>query len=169
MIARVRDLIIPELNRFCAAPIIEADQTGNKPNGPHATFKFTSPRFKDIGQAEETGHYEALFVTPYMISEVYQIKRVEHFKITISITAIDEDIDGSMDLASKLHEWFDFYGSEILDIGKIAVVEKTDIQNRDVFIAEDYERRNGFDVILRVTKEMFRDAPFIQEVSNITN
>ena len=156
MIERVRNAIIPALNTFCGAPIIEADQTGDKPAGPHATFKFTSTRIKDVGQAEEK---------PIQTDTTYKLQRVEQYKIVISITAFDEAVDGSEALANKIYDWFEFYGADTLAANNIAVVSKTNIQNRDIFIADYYERRNGFDVTIRVTNTIEREIDYIDTVN----
>lgn len=155
MIDIVRAAIVPELNTFCAVPIIEADQTGDKPSGQHATFKFTSTRIKDVGQAEEK---------PVETNTTYKLQRIEQYKIVMSITAFDDSADDSEQLANKIYDWFDFYGVDILAQNNIVVVSKTGIQNRDVFIADYYERRNGFDVTVRVTKVIERDINSIGEV-----
>jgi predicted CoA-binding protein len=46
----------------------------------------------------------------------------------------------------------------------IAVVELTSIANRDAFVVENYERRNGFDVIIRVGRELARVVNDVERV-----
>lgn len=159
-IKTIRSALIPAINTFCGVPIIEADQEGKKPDGPHAAFKITSPYIKGVGQAEEI---------PIQTETTYQLKRIESYKITISFTAFDKDLDGSLDLAQKIHDWFAFYGSDTLGANDIVVVNQTAVDNRDAFVIDGYERRNGFDVVLRVTRELVRDIDYIEHIDGITN
>jgi hypothetical protein len=158
-VTQLKNIIIPEIASFCDVPVIEADQIGERPSGPHATFKVTSPYLKDVGQAEQIMHQNG---------ENLQLKHVESYKIVVSFTAYAMDSDTSFDLAQKIHDWFAFYGSDVLDSNDIVVVEQTAIQNRDVFLIDDYERRNGFDVTLRVTKEMVKNIDWFDKVESIT-
>lgn len=153
-IQQLKETIIPPLATFCGVPIVEADQVIEKLSYPHATFKVTSPYLKDNGQAEETVH-DAV--------NGYQLRYTESYKVVISFTAYSLDIDESLDLAQKIRDWFAFYGTDVLESNNIAVVNQTDIQNRDTFIVDDYERRNGFDVVLRVTRELYKDISWIEQ------
>jgi len=145
-ITEIRDLIIPALKTHIGGlPVIEADQTGKRPTGAHATYKFTSPYVKDIGQPE---------VTVVETAETYLLRQTETFKVTLSITAYHKDVDESIELAQKIRDWFDFYGQEDLEAAGIAVVSLGQVENRDALVVDDYERRNGFDVILRAHKTL---------------
>lgn len=152
--------LIPELNTYCQVPIIEADQKGDKPDGPHAVFKITSPFLKGVGQAEET---------PIQTADTYKIKRVESYRVAISFTSYAMDEEKSLELAQKLYDWFAFFGYEYLDAIDVVLVEQTEVSNRDAFVINDYERRNGFDVILELTREITKDVGYIETVEGITN
>lgn len=154
-----KDSLIPELKTFCGVPIIKAEQKGPKPTGPHATFKVTSPYIKGVGQAEENGKET---------DTSYQLNKVEQFKRVLSFSAYDLDDDVSMELAQKIHDWFDFYGYDFLSSKNIVVVEVANVQNRDVFLFDDYERRNGFDVTLRLTKELVQEFDYIDDLKEFT-
>lgn len=160
-IADFKNLLIPEIKAFCSAPIIEADQTGDKPTGGYATFKVTSPYGKDVGGdiPEEIGDDS---------QATYQLKLVESFKRVVSFTAYNMDPDASFDLAQTIHDWFKFYGYDFLDSNGWVVVSIADVTNRDAFIIEDYERRNGFDVTLRLSRELVREIQNIDQ-ANLSN
>lgn len=153
----IRDTLIPRLHAFCGVPIIEADSAGNRPTGAHATYKFTRPYGKDVGRADEITKIE---------SGGYKMIMQENYKMTISITAYDKDNDISYALAQEIYDWFGFHGADILSLANVVVVEKTDVQNRDAFVVEEYERRNGFDVIIRTSRKIERFVDYIETVQS---
>lgn len=157
-ITDIQNAIIPALKTFCGVPIIEADGMGEKPEGAHATFKFTMAYGKGIGQAEETAAPGA---------DGYTLTRVESYRATLSMSAYDLDNDTSRELAQRMYDWFSFHGYDHLNEQNIVVSEVTDVINRDTFVLENYERRNGFDVIIRVTRELARTVDFIERVDGI--
>lgn len=154
-IKNFKAMLIPAIKAFCNVPIIEADQSGDKPKGPHATFKITSPFIKGVGQAEQRAKFG---------QSKYELSRVEDFKRVLSFTAYAMDEDESFDLAQQIHDWFEFYGYEFLNNKNVVVIEATAVQNRDVFLFDDYERRNGFDVTLRLTRELVQEAEYIESL-----
>ncbi|MEI5869234.1 hypothetical protein WBS46_16800 [Bacillus albus] len=154
-IKELRAVLIPAINKHCAAPIIMADQMGERPKVPHATYKLTTPYGKAIGQAEETG---------VVIDGKYKLQRLSDYKTTISFTAYAMDDDDSIALAQKIYDWFSFAGVDVLQSIGVAVADQTDVINRDAFVIEDYERRNGFDVILRVPYQQLIDVESVDNV-----
>lgn len=155
-IAAFKDLLIPVIKTFCnGISIIEADQKGDRPDGAHATFKITSPYIKGVGQAEEIGEFG---------ETSYQLRRVDPFKRVLSFTAYDMDEDISHELAQQIHDWFSYHGYDFLTINNIVVAEQSAVSNRDAFVIDGYERRNGFDVTLRMTREMIQEFEYIEHV-----
>lgn len=157
-VKELRAVLIPAINKHCAAPIIMADQMGERPKVPHATYKLTTPYGKAVGQAEETG---------VVINGEYKLQKLSDYKVTISFTSYAMDDDDSVLLAQKIYDWFSFDGLDVLQSVGVAVADQTDIINRDAFVIEDYERRNGFDVILRVPHQQLKDIEWI-DVAVIT-
>lgn len=157
-VKELKSVLFPELNRVLSGMVIEAEQTGEKPTGTHATVKITSPYIKDVGQAEEKG----------VDGITYHLERSESYKVTLSFTTYDYDEAKSLSLAQEIFDWFDFEGSFFLDDNDIVVVEKTTIDNRDAFVMNEYERRNGFDVILRISRTMTHDVEYIEKVEGIS-
>jgi hypothetical protein len=152
-VSELRDIIIPAIKVFTDALIIQEDQLGDQPEGPHATYKFTTPYMQGVGQAEETAIVE---------DGVYKLRRVDEHKKVISFTAYSMDEDESLELAQKIHDWFSFFGSDILQSIGVAVAEQTSVTNRDAFVVENYERRNGFDVILRIKRTQDLEIEWIE-------
>lgn len=157
-VKELRAVLIPAISKHCTAPIIMADQMGERPKVPHATYKLTTPYGKAVGQAEETG---------VVINGEYKLQRLSDYKTTISFTAYAMDDDDSVVLAQKIYDWFSFAGIDVLQSIGVAVADQTDVINRDAFVIEDYERRNGFDVILRVPHQQLKGIEWI-DVAVIT-
>jgi hypothetical protein len=157
-IVDIRNALIPKIKTFCNVPVIEADGNGPRPDGTHATYKFTTAFAKDNGR-------------PVEVYSNGQMTFQDSYKVTISLNAFDLDDDVSRELAQQIYEWFEFYGLDDLKAANIAVVELSNITNRDAFVVENYERRNGFDVIIRVTRELTRVVDNIETVntSGVTN
>lgn len=154
-ITEIRDAVIPEIAAFCGKPIIMGDTIGDKPKGPHATYKITLPYGKGVGQAEET--MEAA-------SDGAYVKRIEEYRSTFSFTAYAMDEDDSIELAQQIHDWFAFEGYAFLEGMGVVIADQTDVTNRDAFIVDDYERRNGFDVILKVMRTRKMEVDWFDKV-----
>lgn len=147
-ISELKTAIIPAITSYTGHPLIMGDDMGDKPDGPHATYKFITPYAPGVGQADQ-----------YVV-EVHGatfLRTVDEYKTTISISSYAFDEDESLNLAQLIYDWFAFDGVEKLQQLGIAVVEQTAIANRDAFVVENYERRNGFDVILRINR--LKDLP----------
>jgi hypothetical protein len=154
-IAAFKDMLIPAIKAFCNVPIIGADQLGDRPDGAHATFKITSPFIKGVGQSEEIGEFG---------ETSYQLRRIDPFKRVLSFTAYDLDEDVSHELAQQIHDWFSYHGYEFLTANNIVVAEQSAVSNRDAFVIDGYERRNGFDVTLRMTREIIKEIAYVEKV-----
>jgi hypothetical protein len=155
-LADLKNLLIPQIAVYCKAPIIGADQTGDKPSGAYATFKITSPYIKGIGQNNESISQS---------TNGYQLTEVDNYKMVISFNAYDLDEDVSLDLAQKLYDWFAFHGADFLNKNNLVIKEQTGITNRDSIILDNYERRNGFDVTLGTTRELVKNIDIVEDVS----
>lgn len=150
-----KNAVIPKIKAFTGFPIIQADQIGNAPEGPHVVYKITTSHGKDRGQAEETG---------LALHDKFVLLRTESFRRVISFTAYAMEDDDSLELAQAVHDWFTFAGYDELSMLGIVLIEATTVQNRDAFVLEEYERRNGFDVTLRMTRETQRELDYIERI-----
>ena len=155
-IKQLKTAIIPPIKQFCKTLLIAGDQTGPRPNEPHATYKITTSYGKGVGQAEEVEILEG---------ETYKLRRTESYRTVISFTAYAMDEDISVDLAQSIYDWFAFAGLDVLQSAGVSVIEQTDVTNRDAFIINGYERRNGFDVILRVPRVTDKEIEWIDTVN----
>lgn len=146
-----RNNVIPAIHSFIGVPLIEADQTGDAPEGLHASYKVTMSYGKGVGQPDRT-HREYV--------DQLDVVHIENYRATVSFTtyAFDDPENGIFDLseglAQKIHDWFRFHGEFILDDNGIVIMDLTDVTNRDAIIVENYERRHGFDCIMRMSRKV---------------
>ena len=160
---QLRSDILKELNNHIApTKAIIQDQNGPRPQYPFLTCKFSTPYSPQQGQALETG--KAIVSNNLDFKFDYQYTREEQPKITISITAYSETLDEAETKAMLAYRWFDFIGYEYLKEKDLIVVDRTDIQERDTLIIDDYERRKGFDVVLRTVDTDTRVVETIESV-----
>jgi hypothetical protein len=150
----IQNAIIPKVNAYVGFPVIESNQTiGDIPDGRHAVFTFLTPHGVDTGGANYSNADTA---------DGYQETRSDDIRVVMSITSIDSTTHGSIEAAQAIREWFEFYGADDLYLSDIALVSIGDMGNRDS-INED-ERRSGFDITLRVGREMTRTADYIETI-----
>ena len=169
--ASIRNTIVKNLRLYLlpAYPYIDVfpqeekqpkPKAGNEIKYPFVCYKFTSPYIPQEGQDN--------IMTELIASSdpnfEYDIKqtRGELPTMTLSLTTYSLDSEEAVELALKCQEWFSFAGDDTLETESITVVETTAIQDRRTLIIDDYEQRQGFDVILRVSSEVVRILPTIE-------
>ena len=119
--------------------IIRADQTGQIPALPYATYKV-------IGDRKGFGRY----TTDYSDGENTLIeKQTQTRNATISFNVYGTSQDNAYEVAQKLRKWFDWRGSLFLEEINVAIVTTEEVSNRTIFLTDSYDERWGFDVIIR--------------------
>lgn len=119
--------------------IIRADQTGDIPKLPYATYKVIGDR-KGIGQ-DDVSHVNK----PDALLET----RMQERNATISFNTYGTSHDNAYEVATQLRKWFEWRGSLFLDEINVAVVNLTDVTNRTTFLLDSYDEKWGFDAIIR--------------------
>ncbi|WP_342441240.1 hypothetical protein MHB65_17950 [Lysinibacillus sp. FSL K6-0075] len=132
-------LIRKQLAEDTALTIIRADQTGDVPKLPYATYKVIGDR-KGVGQ-EDVSQVSK----PNTLSET----RVQERNATISFNTYGTSHDNAFEVATQLRKWFEWRGSLFLDEINVAIVNITDVTNRTTFLLDSYDEKWGFDVIIR--------------------
>lgn len=147
----IRNVLVKELATFLSSQVVMLDQAHKKPPLPFLGYKVTTPYAPERGGAAETDE-----TVPSANPDFeYDIERTatEQPTMTISFTAYADTEDEAVALALQAQEWVRFSGYDTLSDNNMVVVETTAVQNRDTLLVDDYERRQGFDVILRVTSQ----------------
>jgi len=134
--------------------IIRADQAGNVPQKPYATYKLIAHR-KGIGR--EDIYYQD---QPNALVET----RKEERNATISFNCYGITHDNAYEIAEKLRKWFVYGGSFYLEEIDVVVVEVSDVQNRTTFLVDSYDEKYGFDVIIRYLDIDKREVDYFDTV-----
>ncbi|MNP58312.1 hypothetical protein D3C76_1532190 [compost metagenome] len=77
---------------------------------------------------------------------------------TVSFNVYADTEDDCLVNAMRARDWFKSDGHELLkDKLDVIVIEIGEIQNRDINIGEEWERRQGFDIEFRATDVVITD------------
>ncbi|MDQ0299640.1 hypothetical protein J2S78_002060 [Salibacterium salarium] len=151
----IRKAVVSELSSHVNTRVEMNNQKASKKEYPFLGYQFTSPYIEGDGY----GIY-----TKETSGDDVEVTRTTFPRLTLSMTAYDMDPNESFTLAKKAHAWFSFQGYDYLKRNGLVVTETGSIENRDTLIADDYERRNGFDVQLRTTEQLSMMLPAIETV-----
>ncbi|MFJ7891299.1 LIC_12616 family protein [Lysinibacillus xylanilyticus] len=119
--------------------IIRADQPGDLPKLPYATYKVLGHR-KGVGQEDISYRDEP---------NAHVEKRVEERNATISFNCYGTTHDNAYEIAEKLRKWFVRGGSFYLDEIDVVIIDVSEVDNRTTFLIDAYDEKWGFDVIIR--------------------
>ena len=147
-------LIRKQLSDDTDLTIIRADQTGDIPKLPYATYKVIGDR-KGVGQ-EDVSHFNK----PDSLSET----RIQERNATISFNTYGTSQDNAFEVATQLRKWFEWRGSLFLDEINVAIVNLTDVTNRTTFLLDSYDEKWGFDVIIRYLDIEEHDIDYFDKV-----
>ncbi len=125
---------------LASVPVILSNQTAPRPPYPFMTYMFISPL---QGGSTHLGAYDPRANCTWV--------RDAHAEMTLSLTAYSLDSDWSHELALEAAAWISWHGYLEMKSAGIIVKRLEGMTNRDTLIVDDYERRVGFDAILRVS------------------
>lgn len=136
--------------------IIRADQKGELPELPCATYKLISDK-KGVGR-ENIEH----------IDQENQLieQRSQERNATISFNVYGTSHDNAFEVAKQLRKWFEWRGSLFLEEINVALVEVTAIDNRSVFLIDAYDEKYGFDVIIRYIDSDQYEIDYFEKVES---
>ncbi|ABR46653.1 hypothetical protein Amet_4356 [Alkaliphilus metalliredigens QYMF] len=155
--------ILEELKAFTnVTKAIFADQKGEKPQYPYITFKIIAePDDPSVG----IYNYETVeSENPNFDSDI-EVQKIETSEPSFSINVFAKTAEEAKSVAMKTKDFFKFHGCEWLKRKNIVTVSTSTIENRDALMIIDYERRYGFDVILRYTRELKKKIETIETYS----
>lgn len=73
----------------------------------------------------------------------------EQWQLTISFVAVGNNYYNTIETARLLYSWLKNAGRNKMSDRNIAYVSATQVTSRDFLLVNDYERRQGFDCVLR--------------------
>lgn len=141
----IRSAIARGLKGALNIPVIEMNGGGKIPAGSFFTYDFPD------GFGGATGQ-------PVITQQNSEEHRRETVTFTVSFNSYADLSEDSIENAMRARDWFKATGRELLkDTLDIIVIEIGEIQNRDINIGEEWERRQGFDVEFRATDLVVTD------------
>jgi hypothetical protein len=162
-IQAIRNGIVAGLYNHLQKPVIMAEQAENKPTYPYLSYKFIVPYNPDTGRGIEVSKLIPSDNPDFEYD--FEETKIQQPTMTISFTAYSLDSLESQELALKAREWMDHIGYYDLKRLGVVVVSVEAMGNRDTLIVDEYERKVGFDVIIRVVHEVKRRLETIEEVN----
>lgn len=132
----IRSAIVQGLSAYLSLPVIEMNGGGDMPTGPFLTYDFAD--------------FESARGFPIEYQEDNNLRQVGTVPFTVSFLSYADDKATSIENAMKAQDWLKRDGRELLkDQVNVIVAEIGRNENRDVLIADEWERRQGFDVTFR--------------------
>ena len=140
--------------------IIEQNPSAKEPDRPYLTMQLTSPYIPEGQQAIE----ETELVAHADPAWDWDIEYTRHSNDTMSCSfnIYGENADQAINIGLLAQEWFKFNGLDYLRGKGVVVVECMALQNRETYVVDSWERRQGFDVIFRVLSTVKRVVPTIE-------
>ena len=153
-ISDIRNTIVKGIKEYTGFITVDTDNPHNKPKYPYYSYKMTS-----------------LYVPDQFTGTLGQINKIDTIeqslvlqpKMTISFNSYSDDVVEANQAALKAWEWFKFVGYLKLKDKNIIVVDVMSIQDRTVMLVDDYEHRQGFDVVFRTTHTIEREIETIEK------
>jgi len=136
---QIRLTIARGLKTAAGVTVIPLNDGGDMPAGSFLTYSFGEFGDTDDGR-------------PIIIQDGDKTIRSKMVTFTVSILSYADSVDDSVENAMKAQDWFKVPGAEQLrDALDVVVVRVGAVENRDINIGEEWERRQGFDVDFRAT------------------
>lgn len=141
----IRSAISRGLKDALSLSVIEMNGGGKMPVGSFLTYDFQD------GFGGATGQ-------PVITQLDSKQHRRETVTFSVSFNSYADLTEDSVENALRARDWFKVVGRELLkDTLDVIVIEIGEIQNRDINISEEWERRQGFDVEFRATDLVITD------------
>ena len=153
--ADIRTAMVSGLWEHMDIPIILANHNAPKPDYPFGRYTFTTPQ---QGFYPRSGFYSV-----EEEGEMLDYKRQDEGRMVLSLTFCSDDSTEAHEKALEAAAWFAWKGYFYLKEKGIIVVRVEAMTNRDTLIVDDYERRIGFDVQLRVDSSSTKEIESIEQ------
>jgi len=140
-------------------PIVLRDQTNPKMDYPFIAYKFITKLGNEPGQPI----LDSSIVTEEG-EDWFKYTHKKHYNMILSLTSYSNSEIESNNVIEELYDFMTFTGLTLFKNKNIIIKNIGDITERDTLIIDDYERRFGFDVEFRITKELIKLIETIEDV-----
>lgn len=149
-ILEIRSALVRGLKAELGIPVIDLNSGGKVPAGPFLTYDIAG-----FGSESEG--------LPVIWQQADRSIAEETALVTVSILSYSDPRSAALTQALRARDWIKTAGREALKRLDVVVISVEDVQNRDVNIGEEWERRYGFDVELRATDVITTPLAWIEQ------
>ncbi len=150
--SEIRSVIVRGLKSAIDIPLIQLNGGGKLPEGSFMTYNFPDG-FGGEGEGQ-----------PIFTQQGDKQIRQETVTFTVSFLSYADTVDDSLVNAMKASDWFKGTGYHALKTLDIVVIDIGEVQNRDINIGEEWERRHGFEIELRATDIVESPLEWIEQI-----
>ena len=127
---KIKYICVSGLKKYLSVPVIQTNQNAEPPEYPYLAFTITTLESENSGTY---GEYDD-GISRKAVTQIW------------SISALSNNEEESITLASKAREYLEYVGKTYLNDNGVIVERCSNITNRDNFLSVGYEYKNGFDV-----------------------
>lgn len=160
--ANIRNKIIEKITDELGVPVIQSNQTEDRPPYPFVTYTIISSNTAEKG----TGNYLQEVIPSSSAPFKNDIRETLELQpqFFISFTAYAEKDFEAENTARKLYDLLKFQLYYFLRAIDVTVIEIKNFGSRSVLEVDEYERRCGFDVRFRTSYKIERTVETIEKV-----
>nr|DAP27561.1 MAG TPA: tail completion protein [Caudoviricetes sp.] len=158
----IRNKIIEKMTDMLGVPVIQSNQTEDRPPYPFVAYTIISSNTPERG----TGNFSQEIIPSSSGQFKNDIKETlqEQPQFLISFTTYAENDLDAAELARKVYDLLKFQLYYFLRSIDVTVIEIKNFGNRSVLEVDEYERRCGFDVRFRTSYKIERTVETVEKV-----
>ncbi|PNQ81957.1 LIC_12616 family protein [Paenibacillus sp. F4] len=146
----IRKVWAEGIKKDLAIQVINMNGTAAVPTGSFLTYTFE-------GVGEGRGQ-------PVYTQENNRLVQRETVEFTVSFMSSAEDHITAVNIALRVQDWLRTIGRNRLKELDVVVYNIGPLDNRDIVVGNEWERRMGFDVDFRTTSVTDQDLEYIEKV-----
>lgn len=160
--SNIRNKIIEKMTDELGVPVIQSNQTEDRPRYPFVTYTIISSNTPEKGTGNYLQEVISSSSTPFKndIRETLELQP----QFFISFTAYAEKDFEAENTARKLYDLLKFQLYYFLRSIDVTVIEIKNFGNRSVLEVDEYERRCGFDVRFRTSHQIERTVETVEKI-----
>lgn len=147
----IRIAIARGLSEYIGRPVTPVNGGGDIPKGAFLTYQFDG--FGSTGKQ------------PIEFQEEDHMMRLEMVPFAVSFLSYGDETVSSMNLALQARDWFKAQGKDRLKELDVVVSDMGPVENRDIQIGTEWERRHGFEIEFRTTDRLKTELIPINQVN----
>lgn len=158
----IRNKIIEKMTDMLGVPVIQSNQTEDRPPYPFVTYTIISSNIPERGMGNYLQEVIPSSSAPFKndIKETLELQP----QFFISFTTYAENDFEAEDIAKRAYDLLKFRLYYFLRSIDVTIIEIKNFGNRSVLEVDEYERRCGFDVRFRTSHRIERTVETVEKV-----